>query len=59
MKKIYESSYEENLYYLEEDVYTLEEIEKLEASGAFNVEKINLEVALDELEELRGDDVLF
>lgn len=59
MKKIYESSYEENLYYLEEDVYTLEEIEKLEAAGAFNVEKINLEVALDELEELRGDDVLF
>lgn len=59
MKKIYESSYEENLYYLEEDVYTLEEIEILEEAGAFNVEKINLEVALDELEELRGDDVLF
>ena len=58
MKKIYEVDYE-SLCNLEEDAYTLEEIEKLEEAGAFNVEKINLEVALDELEELRGDDVLF
>ena len=58
MKKIYEVDYE-SLCNLEDYAYTLEEIEKLAAAGAFNVEKINLEVALDELEELRGDDVLF
>ena len=35
------------------------DLEKLEEAGAFDFKKINLEVALDELEELRGDDVLF
>lgn len=57
MKKIemdYYESFDEYEYN-----YSLEEIEKLEAAGAFNDEDLELEIALDELEELRGDDILF
>ena len=55
MKKI-EMDYYESFEYEE---YSLEEIEKLEAAGAFNDENLELEIALDELQELRGDDILF
>lgn len=58
MKKIVEKDYyEEDLYEVEE--YSLEDIEKLEDAGAFNFQNCALQLALDELEELRGDDVLF
>lgn len=58
MKKIVEKDYyEEDLYEVEE--YSLEDIEKLEDAGAFDYQKLTLQLALDELEELRGDDVLF
>ena len=55
MKKIeinYYESFDEYEYN-----YSLEEIEKLEDAGAFDDEKLKLELALDELEELRGDDI--
>ena len=57
MKKIemdYYESFDEYEY-----EYSLEEIEKLEAAGAFNDEDLELEIALDELEEKRHDDILF
>lgn len=57
MKKIEMNYYESFDEY--EYNYSLEEIEKLEAAGAFNDEDLELEIALDELEELRGDDILF
>lgn len=58
MKKIVEKDYyEEDLY--EVEYYSLEDIEKLEDAGAFDYQKLTLQLALDELEELRGDDVLF
>lgn len=56
MRKIMEKD-----YYEEEDLYeySLEELEKLEDAGAFDFENCTLQLALDELEELRGDDVIF
>ena len=56
MKKIEMDYYESFDGY--EYEYSLEDIKKLEDAGAFN-EDIELEIALDELEELRGDDVIF
>lgn len=58
MKKIEMNYYESFDEYEYEYQYSLEEIKKLEDAGAFN-EDIELEIALDELEELRGDDVIF
>lgn len=55
MKKIEMNYYESFDEY--EYNYSLEEIEKLEDAGAFDDEKLKLELALDELEELRGDDI--
>lgn len=60
MKKIVEKDYyEEDLYEVDDYEYSLEDIEKLEDAGAFDYQKLTLQLALDELEELRGDDVLF
>lgn len=58
MKKIEMNYYESFDEYEYEYQYSLEEIKKLEDAGAFN-EDIDLEIALDELEELRGDDIIF
>lgn len=58
MKIIVEKDYYENDLY-EVEYYSLDDIEKLEDAGAFDDEKLKLELALEELEELRGDDILF
>ena len=58
MKIIVEKDYYENDLY-EVEYYSLADIEKLEDAGAFDDEKLKLELALEELEELRGDDILF
>lgn len=58
MKTIVEKDYYENDLY-EVEYYSLDDIAKLEDAGAFDDEKLKLEIALDELEELRGDDILF
>lgn len=57
MKKIEMNFYESFDEY--EYEYSLEDIKKLEDAGAFNDKDLELEIALDELEELRGDDILF
>lgn len=57
MKIIVEKDYYGNEYEVED--YSLEDIEKLEDAGAFNFQNCALQLALDELEELRGDDILF
>lgn len=57
MKGILENDYYEEDLYFEE--YSFEDIEKLEAAGAFDFQNCALQLALDELDELRGDDVLF
>lgn len=57
MKIILEKDYYGNEYEVED--YSLEDIEKLEDAGAFNFQNCALQLALDELEELRGDDILF
>lgn len=57
MKKIEMDYYESFDGY--EYEYSLEDIKKLEDAGAFNDKDLELEIALDELEELRGDDVIF
>lgn len=57
MKGILENNYYEEDLYVEE--YSFEDIEKLEAAGAFDFQNCALQLALDELDELRGDDVLF
>lgn len=57
MKEIVEKDYYEEDLYVEE--YSFEDIEKLEAAGAFDFQNCALQLALDELDELRGDDVLF
>lgn len=57
MKKIVEKDYYEEDLYVEE--YSFEDIEKLEAAGAFDFQNCALQLALDELDELRGDDILF
>lgn len=56
MKGILENDYYEEDLYIEE--YSFEDIEKLEAAGAFNFQNCILQLALDELEELRGDDII-
>lgn len=55
MKKIEMNYYES----FDEYEYSLEDIKKLEDAGAFNDKDLELEIALDELEELRGDDIIF
>lgn len=57
MKGILENDYYEEDLYVEE--YSFEDIEKLEAAGAFDFQNCALQLALDELDELRGEDVLF
>ena len=57
MKIIVEKDFYGDNYEVEE--YSLKDIEKLEDAGAFNFQNCALQLALDELEELRGDDVLF
>ena len=57
MKGISENNYYEEDLYVEE--YSFEDIEKLEAAGAFDFQNCALQLALDELDELRGDDILF
>lgn len=57
MKGILENDYYEEDLYVEE--YSFEDIEKLEAARAFDFQNCALQLALDELDELRGDDVLF
>lgn len=57
MKKIEMDYYESFDGY--EYEYSLEDIKKLEDAGAFNDKDLELEIALDELEELRGDDIIF
>lgn len=57
MKGILENDYYEEDLYVEE--YSFEDIEKLEVAGAFDFQNCALQLALDELDELRGDDVLF
>lgn len=57
MKIIVEKDFYGDDYEVEE--YSLKDIEKLEDAGAFNFQNCALQLALDELEELRGDDVLF
>lgn len=57
MKIIVEKDFYGNEYEVED--YSLEDIEKLEDAGAFNFQNCTLQLALDELEELRGDDILF
>lgn len=56
MKGILENNYYEKDLYVEE--YSFEDIEKLEAAGAFDFQNCALQLALDELEELRGDDII-
>lgn len=56
MKGILENNYYEEDLYVEE--YSFEDIEKLEAVGAFDFQNCALQLALDELEELRGDDII-
>lgn len=56
MKGILENNYYEEDLYVEE--YSFEDIEKLEAAGAFDFQICALQLALDELEELRGDDII-
>lgn len=56
MKGILENNYYEEDLYVEE--YSFEDIEKLEAAGAFDFQNCTLQLALDELEELRGDDII-
>lgn len=55
MKGILENDYYEEDLYVEE--YSFEDIEKLEAAGAFDFQNCALQLALDEIEELRGDDI--
>lgn len=57
MKIIVEKDYYGNEYEVED--YSLEDIEKLEDAGAFDFQNCALQLALDELDELRGDDILF
>lgn len=56
MKGILENDYYEEDLYVEE--YSFEDIEKIEAAGAFDFQNCALQLALDELEELRGDDII-
>ena len=56
MKGILENDYYEEDLYVEE--YSFEDIEKLEAAGAFDFQNCALQLALDDLEELRGDDII-
>lgn len=56
MKGILENNYYEEDLYVEE--YSFEDIEKLEDAGAFDFQNCALQLALDELEELRGDDII-
>lgn len=57
MKIIVEKDYYGNEYEVED--YSFKDIEKLEDAGAFDFQNCALQLALDELDELRGDDVLF